>query len=100
MTVLTKKQIKGLRKMAQTTKGTVQVGKGGVTDGTLINLNEALLAHELVKVTVLKNSTDAIGDIAEALADASEAVLVQVIGRQIVLYKRNPDKPLIQLADL
>lgn len=100
MTVLTKKQIKGLRKMAQTAKGTVQVGKSGVTDGTLINLNEALLAHELVKVTVLKNSTDAIGDIAEALADASEAVLVQVIGRQIVLYKQNPDKPLIQLADL
>ncbi len=66
MTILTKKQIKGLRKMAQATKGTVQVGKGGLTDGTLINLNEALLAHELVKVTVLKNSTDAIGDIAAA----------------------------------
>ncbi|MFM9413224.1 ribosome assembly RNA-binding protein YhbY [Peptococcus simiae] len=95
---LTKNQIRDLRKMAQALKGQVQVGKSGITEGTLVNLNESLKAHELVKITVLKNATDNTKEVAQALAQATGADIVQVIGRQIVLFKRNPDNPVIQLA--
>ena len=68
-----------------------------VTDSVLFSLNEALEARELVKVKVLKNCLDEVSDVAEELAGQSKSELVQVIGRNVVLYRRHPKKPVIEL---
>lgn len=95
--MLTGKEKRFLRSLANTMDPVVQVGKGSVNESVLFSLNEALEARELVKVRVLKNCLDEVDEVAEALAAQSNAELVQVIGRNVLLYRRHPKKPVIEL---
>lgn len=95
--MLTGKEKRFLRSLANTMEPIVQVGKGSVNESVLFSLNEALEARELVKVRVLKNCLEEVGDVAQALAEQSKAELVQVIGRNVLLYRRHPKKPVIEL---
>jgi RNA-binding protein len=73
------------------------IGKEGITDGVVAATRDALLAHELVKVRV---SADAPIDRKAAgaeLAARAAAALAQVLGRVLLLYKRHPHKPKIEL---
>lgn len=95
--MLSGKEKRFLRSLANTMDPVVQVGKGGVTESVLFSLNETLEARELVKVKVLKNCLDEIDEVAKELADQSHAELVQVIGRNVLLYRRHPKKTMIEL---
>lgn len=95
--MLTGKEKRFLRSLANTMEPIVQVGKGSVNESVLFSLNEALEARELVKVRVLKNCLEEVGDVAQTLAEQSKAELVQVIGRNVLLYRRHPKKPVIEL---
>ena len=95
--MLTGKEKRFLRSLANTMEPIVQVGKGSVNESVLFSLNEALEARELVKVRVLKNCLEEVGDVAQALAEQSKAELVQVIGRNVLLYRSHPKKPVIEL---
>lgn len=95
--MLNGKEKRYLRSLANPLEPVVQVGKGSVTDSVLFSLNEALEARELVKVKVLKNCLDEVSNVAEELAGQSKSELVQVIGRNVVLYRRHPKKPVIEL---
>ena len=95
--MLTGKEKRYLRSLANTIEPVVQVGKGSVNDSVLFSLNEALEARELVKVKVLKNCLDEVKDVAQELAAQGHAELVQVIGRNVLLYRPNVKKPVIQL---
>lgn len=95
--MLTGKQKRFLRGMATTMEAIVQVGKSSVNDSVIFSLNEALAARELVKVKVLKNCLDEVSEVAEALSEASGAELVQIIGRNVLLYRPHPEKPTIVL---
>lgn len=52
-------------------------------------VKDALRARELIKVSVLKNCMDDPKEIAEVLSERSGSEVVQVIGKKIVLYKKN-----------
>lgn len=95
--MLSGKEKRYLRSLANTIDPVVQVGKASVNESVLFSLNEALEARELVKVKVLKNCLDEVKDVAQELADQSKSELVQVIGRNVVLYRSNPEKPEIAL---
>ena len=95
--MLSGKEKRYLRSLANTVDPVVQVGKASVNESVLFSLNEALDARELVKVKVLKNCLDEVKDVAQELAAQSKAELVQVIGRNEVLYRPNPEKPMIEL---
>lgn len=95
--MLSGKEKRYLRSLANTVDPVVQVGKASVNESVLFSLNEALDARELVKVKVLKNCLDEVKDVAQELADQSKAELVQVIGRNVVLYRPNSEKPMIKL---
>jgi RNA-binding protein len=71
----------------------VQVGKEGVTDAVLRQLDQALLDHELVKVKVGTESPEDRFEAAERLAAGSEAQLAQVLGRTVLVYRRHPETP-------
>lgn len=95
--MLSGKEKRYLRSLANTVDPVVQVGKASVNESVLFSLNEALEARELVKVKVLKNCLDEVKDVAQELAEQGNAELVQVIGRNVVLYRPNPEKPGIEL---
>ena len=95
--MLTSKQRAYLRGLAAAEDTIVISGKGGITENIIIQMNDALKARELVKGRVLENSLLTAREAADALSETCRAEIVQVIGSKFVLYKRNEQKPKIEL---
>jgi RNA-binding protein len=89
---LTSKQRAQLRAIASTLDTIVHVGKDGIGDNLIKQVNDALEARELIKGRVLENSMYSAREAAEELARASRSDVVQVIGNRFVLYRMQHDK--------
>lgn len=74
-----------------------QLGKNGLTDNFVRQVDDALKAREIVKINVLKNSVLDPTEVGSQLAEALNAEFVQSIGRKFVLYRQSEDKPEIVL---
>ena len=96
--MLSSKQRAQLRGMASTIDTIVIVGKGGITQPVIAQMNDALKARELVKGKVLETSLLTAREACEALSEACKAEQVQCIGSKFVLYKRNDAEPKIELV--
>ena len=94
---LTSKQIRKLRSLGMTEDAVVMIGKEGVTPTVVASAREAIKKRELIKVRVLQNAPDDPEDAITVLAERADANLVQVIGRNGLLFRRNFDKPRIEL---
>ncbi len=94
---MTSKQRAYLRGLANSLEAIVHVGKGGMSDTIVKQADDALTARELIKGKVLETAPESARDAAEALAQATNAAVVQVIGRTFVLYRQSPDEPKIVL---
>ena len=91
---LTSKQRAQLRGLANTIDTIVQVGKDGITENVIAQVNEALEARELIKGRVLDNNIEYDARLAaEELAKATRSQVVQVIGSKFVLYRETHSKP-------
>ena len=96
--MLTSKQRSYLRGLAAKEDTILQIGKDGITENTTAALSDALRARELVKGRVLENSLLTAREAIEILSERCRAEQVQVIGSKFVLYKRNEQKPKIELV--
>ena len=81
---MTSKQRAYLRGLANTLEPIVHVGKGGMADTIVKQADDALTARELIKGKVLETAPETAREAAEALAAATNAAVVQVIGRTFV----------------
>jgi RNA-binding protein len=98
MAELTSKQRAHLRSLANHLKPILQVGTEGVSDAFLGSLREAFRTRELLKAKVLEAAPEGARETADAIVERLPGVHVaQTIGRTIVLYRRHPEKPEIQL---
>ncbi|MCI8908223.1 MAG: YhbY family RNA-binding protein [Angelakisella sp.] len=95
--MLTSKQRARLKSIAASTETILQIGKGGVGEQLVKQVDDALTARELVKLRALETAPEEPGELAQALAEATGSQVVQVIGRRLVLYRKNPKKPVILL---
>jgi len=95
--LLTGKQRAHLKSMANTMEPVFQIGKNGLTDNFLKQIEDYLEANELVKVKVLKNSLLDATDMAREIADAVGAEFVQSLGNKFALYKESKNNKKIQL---
>jgi RNA-binding protein len=68
-----------------------------VTPELVTAVDEAINKRELIKLSVLKNCIDDPKELANVIAERTHSEVVQVIGKKIVLYRKNKDKPKIQL---
>lgn len=84
-----------LRSLANTTKPTTQIGKEGITEDFLTQLNDQLRARELVKVTILETAGLDAKEAANEVCEAIRAEYVQSIGNRFTVYKKNVDEPKI-----
>jgi RNA-binding protein len=71
----------------------VQVGKEGVTEALLRELDQQLGAHELVKVRVGTESPEDRFEAADRLGAAVGAQIAQILGRTVLVYRKHPEKP-------
>lgn len=94
---MTSKQRAYLKSLASNLDPIFQVGKSSLTPELTEAIGESFHNNELIKVAVLKNCIDDPRAIAEMVAERTHSQVVQVIGKKIVLYKPNKDKPKIEL---
>lgn len=90
--MLTSKQRSTLRSIGNGLEPIVIIGKSGITENLLIQLNDALTARELVKTRVLPHQDFDVKELAKDLAQKTGADIVQTIGRNILLYRAPQDK--------
>lgn len=93
---ITSKQRAYLKSLAQHLDPIFQVGKSSITPEFITALSEALEKRELIKISVLKNCADDPTELSEIIAGRTKSIVVQVIGKKIVLY-RPAKEPKIEL---
>ena len=89
---ITSKQRAYLKGLAMTMDPIFQIGKSAVTPEIVSAIGEALEARELIKINVLQNCPDNPKEMAQTLAERTHSLVVQVIGKKIVLYKEGKDE--------
>jgi RNA-binding protein len=95
--MLTGKQRSYLRSLGNTIDAIIQLGKDGIDENFLKQINEALEARELIKISVLKNSDMDVKEACEAVCKGVSANPVQVIGNRFLIYKKSREKSKIVL---
>ncbi len=95
--MLNSKQRATLRGIASNYETIFQIGKGGISDTLISQVEDALRKRELIKLRVLDNSMYSARDAAEEIAAKTGAEVVQVIGSRFVLFKRNSKEPVINI---
>ena len=86
------KQRASLRSLASTLEPTTIVGKEGITEMVLKQIDEQLSARELVKISVLEGAEMSAKDCLIAVSNKLNAEQVCSIGRKFALYRRSNKK--------
>lgn len=94
---LTSKQRAYLMSLASNLDVILNVGKASLTEEIIAAINETFNTRELIKIGVLKNCIDDPREIAEAISENTGSTVVKVIGKKIILYKRDKDNQKIML---
>ena len=94
---LTGKQKSFLRSEGMKLEPVVMVGKDAVTPAVVQSARDVIKKRELIKVRVLNNCLEDASDVMELLAERCDANLVQIKGNTGLLFKRNFEKPKIEL---
>lgn len=94
--MLTGKQRSYLKGMAHNIKPITQIGKLGVTENFLSQLDDALEAREIVKIHILESSLLDTKEAANEIANLLNAEFVQAIGNKFTIYRPSRNNPKIQ----
>ena len=97
--MITGKQRAYLRGLANKLEATVYIGKFGLTENTLKEMDNSLLNHEMVKVKIQESADLDSKETANECAEILKAEFVQAIGRKFTLYRQavDPEKKQIRL---
>ena len=95
--MLTSKQRAYLRGLANPLEPILHAGKGGVSDTLIRQADDALTARELIKGRVLDTAPGSARELAEQIAGTVNAQVVQVVGRNFVLFRQKPKDSQITL---
>ena len=86
--MITGKQRATLRKMAHGLQPIFQIGKGGITEVLIEQLDNAIEARELIKVSILETALLDTRETCDEIAKRLGAEPVQSIGSKFVLYRK------------
>ena len=95
--MITSKQRSYLRSLAHNIDPVVYIGKAGVTENVIKEIDQALEARELVKVKIQEGCELAAKDVANDILPELEAEFVQAIGRKFTLYRESKENKQIEL---
>ncbi len=96
--MLNSRQRAQLRGMANSYETIFQVGKGGINDQLIKQVDEALEARELIKLRALETSPLNSRESADEIAQRVNADVVQVIGSRFILYRESKENKTIELV--
>lgn len=84
-----KEKLYQLKSEANQINPILNIGKNGVTETLIEELNKQMKINRLVKVRILKSAEEGkdVKVIAEEIANATRSTLIEVRGRTVVLYR-------------
>ena len=94
---LTGKQRRALRALGHPLAPILQLGKGGLSAPLVEAVDRALADHELIKLKLLDTFDVDRHFAAAELATLTHSEVAQVLGRTVLLYRPDPDEPVIEL---
>ena len=94
---MTSKERAYLRGLANTLDAIFQVGKGGISDVLLEQLDNALEARELIKISVLETAPESAKELALRITSGTNSVVVQTVGNKITLFRQKKKNSKIKL---
>ncbi|WP_055668324.1 ribosome assembly RNA-binding protein YhbY [Desnuesiella massiliensis] len=95
--MITTKQRAYLRSLANDMQPIFQLGKNGIEESFLKQIDDALEARELIKLNVLNNSGYETREASDIICKELNCEGIQAIGNKIVLYRKSTKKPKIEL---
>jgi len=95
--MITSKQRSYLRTLANPLQPLFQVGKSGIEENFLKQIEEALESREIIKIKILNNSGITAREASDIICEAIGAEAVQTIGSKCILYKKSRAKARIEL---
>ena len=88
-----------LRSLSNSLRDLVYLGKEGLTENVIAQVNDNLYAHELIKIKAQKNIPETITKLAREICDACKCELVGIIGSKILIYKPTEKPNFAHLLD-
>lgn len=92
MQALTNAQKKFLRKLGHGLNPVVYIGKEGLSETVVAAIDEALDYHELIKIKIINTDKISKQEAADRVPELSNSQLVQLIGKTLLVYRRNKNK--------
>lgn len=95
--MITSKQRAYLRSLANKLTPIFQVGKNGIEDTFVKQVEDVLEARELIKIKVLENSGMGAREVSDILCERVGCEGVQAIGNKLVIFKQSTKNPKIEI---
>ncbi len=96
---MTSKQRAYLRGLANTIDPIFQIGKNGLTDVLIQQLDDALEARELIKITILETAPENVKDLGNKISERTNSIFVQAVGNKITLFRQKKKNSKINLPN-
>lgn len=95
--MLTGKQRSYLKSLAHNLDPLFQLGKNGLSENFIKQVDEALENREIVKINILNNSMMETEEVSRELVEALDAEFVQNIGNKVIIYRESQENKEIKL---
>lgn len=95
--MISSKQRSYLRGLAHNIDPTVYIGKQGLTDNVIKEIDRGFELRELVKVKLQEGADLSPKEVANEVAETLQAEFVQAIGRKFTLYRESKENKQIEL---
>lgn len=96
---MTSKQRAYLRGLANSLDAIFQIGKSGISENFIKQVNDALEARELIKIHVLETAPENIKSLGQQISSSTNSIFVQAIGNKLTFYRARKKDPKIVLPN-
>lgn len=93
--MLTGKQRSHLKSLANNLDPLFQLGKNGLSENFIKEVDIALENRELIKINILNNSMMDTQDVSRELVETLDAEFVQNIGNKVIIYRESKENKTI-----
>ena len=80
-----------LRGQAHGLKPVIMIGRAGLTEAVQLEIEKALLVHELIKIRISNQESQTLDDIIQKICKDHQAELIQTIGHIVVIYREKEE---------
>ena len=81
-----------LKARAHALEPLVRIGQAGVTPQVIAEVDRALTAHELIKVSIAVDDREERAALGDALAERVDAAPVHRVGKVVILWRPRPEE--------